>query len=229
MKGTFEIKDGHGFRNFLIVLCLTLAGFSCIIWNKYQSEVKDSQIKAENASMDYKLRGDSIATLKIKGDSIDKENKKIQAQAENQKHEYKAQLISQEKKLKEVEDLPGDEQVHMFAEKTKCEPLVTNRGIIVPIEGIKTANILIEEGEQAKTNMMSLKQIIEAQNRGIKGLQSSCNNKDKQITQLESQKQDLNITIDGQNLDIGNKDKKISNQNKIIKGSLLVVLIALIL
>lgn len=218
-KVTVDIKQNNKARNIFLALLLCACVALYFLWGSY-SQLKASIVKStENALNELKLKDDSIKVNGIRYDSVMSENATLKLDNNQLLSEAKKQDAKDKKELQKVENLSPSEQIGLFARITNCEVLQSGNIALVPIEGIKTANVLMTEGDQAKNKINRLNEIIDNRNNMIRNDSIADSQSQKTIKTLKTERSDLLNTVIGQDVIIDKQDKRIKTQKTVVMVS----------
>lgn len=218
-KVTVDIKQNNKARNIFLALLLCACVALYFLWGSY-SQIKADLVKStENALNELKLKDDSIKVNGIRYDSVMSENATLKLDNNQLLSEAKKQDAKDKKELQKVENLSPSEQIGLFARITNCEVLQSGNIALVPIEGIKTANVLMTEGDQAKNKINRLNEIIDNRNNMIRNDSIADSQSQKTIKTLKTERSDLLNTVIGQDVIIDKQDKRIKTQKTVVMVS----------
>jgi hypothetical protein len=227
-KVTVDVKQGGGFKWLLFALLFAACAALYVLWDNY-ADLKGSIVKStENALNEYKAYNDSLVLIGKTVDSLSVENSTLKLKNDRLLNKMAEQRIKDKKEIKKVENLQPSEQIGLFGRFTNCEVLQSEDIALVPIEGIRTANILMTKGYQTENKVSRLEQIIENQNVIIRNSQITDSLNVSQIGMLKKQRGDLIITVTNQDLTIDKQDLRLKSQTKIIKGAVITTAISLL-
>lgn len=226
-KVSLDIQQDNKARNVFLALFLIACVTLYFLWDSYSGIKKELVKSTENALLRYKAQTDSIALIENAVVFLKEENLLLKQKNEKLVSDIKKQDLKDVHVIQAIENLNPSDQVKLFAEKTNSDVRQKDDIALVPIEGIKVANILIAEGEQAKNKVYNLTRLISVKDEMVSNLTQSDSLKSIQVNILKAEFGNAIQSMASQDVIINRQDKKIKNQKiaKIIAAIMTVIAI----